>query len=395
MLAGSAIALVTERVAAPVEGMHREIARRWFTAVGSPARPVQRVHDSVANAAYASVRIGGAAIGCAVDTRVDDGSPAVESAQSIVNGLWGDTLGVRSDHLGIPMSVRDGNGAAVRIDAGLGRALPNATGRVVVLVHGLMETERCWNGTAADAGLFRTLGEHPALTPLPIRYNTGLRTSANGAQLADLFEDVREHWPVPLESISLVGHSMGGLVIRAACLAAVAKRHRWIDSVDDVVTLGTPHRGAPLEKLVNAASWALSMASVTRPLADFLNARSGGIKDLRFGAVAEEDGRDLDPDALLRNTVGNHALPSGIRHHFVAGTATADPTHPIGSMIGDLIVRPSSGTDRRILNPTSVALVGGVRHFDLPGDLEVIDRVMGWLAPRPSASSAEGGPTSQ
>jgi hypothetical protein len=384
MLTGSAIALATERAAAPVQGMHRAIARRWFAAIGSPARPAERVHDAVANAAYASVRFGGVAIGLAVDTWVDDHSPGAEAAQSLVNGLWGDALGERSHPLSVPMSVRDRDGATVRIDAGLGRAFPDATGRLVVLVHGLIETERSWIGTAADPGLLQALDDHPLLTSVPIRYNTGLRISDNGRLLADLLEDLRAQWPVPVESISLVGHSMGGLVIRSACLTAAAQDHRWIDCVDDVATLGTPHRGAPLEKFVNAASWALDAASETRPLAEFLNSRSGGVKDLRFGAVAEHDWRGLEPDALLRNTVGDHALPSGIRHHFVVGTATADPTHPVGSLVGDLVVRPSSSSGRRTLTPTSVAMVGGVRHLDLPCDPEVIDRVMRWLAPRAS-----------
>jgi len=381
MLTGSAIALATERAAAPVEGMHRAIARRWFAVAGSPSRPVQRIHDAVANAAYASVRMGGVAIGLAVDARVDDRSPAAEAAQSVVNGLWGDALGERSHPLSIPMSVRDRDGATIRIDAGLSRAFPEATGRLVVLVHGLMETERSWSGTAADPGLLQALYERPSLTPVSLRYNSGLRISDNGRLLADLLEDLRAEWPVPVENISLVGHSMGGLVIRSACVAAAAEGHAWLDGVADVVTLGTPHRGAPLEKFVNAASWALDAVSETRPLAEFLNSRSGGVKDLRFGSVAERDWRGLDPDSLLRNTVGDHALPTGIRHHFVAGTTTTDPNHAIGSMIGDLVVRPSSGTGRRNLKPTSVTMVGGARHFDLPRDPEVIVRVMCWLTP--------------
>lgn len=389
MLAASAIALATERVVAPVEGIHRTIARRWFSAIGSPAMPVRRSHDAVANAAYASVRLGGAAIGLAVGTQFRDRSPVAEAAQSLVNGLWGDTLGARSNDLTIRMSLRDREGATVRLDADLGRVFPDATERLVVLVHGLIETERSWSGTTTNPGLFRALDEHPAFTPVPIRYNTGLRISDNGSLLADLLEDVRRRWPVPVKNISLVGHSMGGLVIRSACLTAATRDHQWIDCVDDVVTLGTPHRGAPLEKLANAASWALTIAPETRPLASFLNTRSGGIKDLRFGAVTEDDWRGLDHDALLRNTLGSNSLPTGIRHCFIAATTTADPTHPLGAVFGDLIVRPSSGAGQRTLRPTSVAVIGGVRHFDLPRDRQVIDRVMGWLTSRPSHQPVE------
>ncbi len=381
MLAGSALALATERVTAPVEGIHLAISRRWFGAIGSPARPVQRVHDAVTSTTYALVRLGGAAIGLAVDTRVDDRSPAASSAQSIVNGFWGDALDASDDRLGLTMGMRDRDGQAVPSDADLGRAFPDATGSLIVLVHGLMETDRCWSSADAEPGLFRGLAEHPDLTPVTVRYNTGRRISDNGALLADILESVLARWPVPVERLALVGHSMGGLVIRSACLSAAARGHQWIGFVNDVVTLGAPHRGAPLEKFVNAASWALGATSETRPLADFLNARSGGIKDLRFGAVAEGDWRGVDPDALLRNTVGDHTLPAGIRHHFVSGTITADPKHPVGAIVGDLVVRPSSSSGRR-LEPTTVTVVGGARHPDLPRDAAVIDHVMGWLTER-------------
>jgi pimeloyl-ACP methyl ester carboxylesterase len=252
------------------------------------------------------------------------------------------------------MSVRDRTSGHVSLPAGLERAFPAATGHLVVLLHGLFETERCWEGTEEEPGLAEALEDNPMLTPVAIRYNSGLRVSDNGARLAGLLDQIHAAWPVPVESVSLVGHSMGGLVIRSACGIAEAADQRWIDDVDDVVTLGTPHRGSPLEKAANVAAWALAAVPDTRPLADFLNTRSAGIKDLRFGAVADDDWRRTEPDLLLRDTVGDHPLPSGIRHHFIAGVATADPTRPLGRAIGDFVVRPSSATGGRDLEPTSL-----------------------------------------
>lgn len=46
-------------------------------------------------------------------------------------------------------------------------------------------------------------------------------------------------------SIHLVGHSMGGLVSRAY-LEVVGKNDPWYDSIQNLVTIATPHRGAPL-----------------------------------------------------------------------------------------------------------------------------------------------------
>ena len=169
---------------------------------------------------------------------------------------------------------------------------------------------------------------------------------------------------------------MGGLVIRSACSTAANADCRWIGDVDRVVTIGTPHRGAPLEKLVNAAAWALGATTETRPLADFLNGRSAGIKDLRFGAIVEDDWRSSDPDALLRNTVGDHPIPPGIEHHFVAGAVTEDPAHPVGAAIGDLVVRSSSATARKRLAPTSTAVFGRTRHATLQRDTGVVRHVL-------------------
>jgi len=382
MLAGSSIALATQRMVAPIQGMHRSISERWFAAGGAPARPVRHVHHAVSNAVYGSIRAGGAVAGWVLDTRMPDTSPASESLQSVVNGLWGDTLERHTSRLAIPMSVRDRTSGHVPLPTRLEPAFPGATGHLVVLVHGLFETERCWEGTEEEPGLAEALEGDPLLTPVPIRYNSGLRVSDNGARLASLLDEIRAAWPVPVESVSLVGHSMGGLVIRSACGIAEAADQRWIHDVDDVVTLGTPHRGSPLEKAANVAAWALAAVPDTRPLAEFLNGRSVGIKDLRFGAVAEDDWRGTDPDLPLRDTVGDHPLPSGIRHHFIAGVTTADPAHPVGRAVGDFVVRPSSATGGRDLKPTNEAVFGGVRHLDLPGTPAVVERVMGWLTPR-------------
>jgi len=380
MLVADSITLATRRVVAPIQGMHRAISARWFGAAGQAATPVRRAHDAVSDVVYGSIRVGGAIAGHILGSRMSDASAASESAQSVVNGLWGDALGRYGGQLEIPLSARDRSGAPVVLPTGLRAAFPDATGHLVVLVHGLVETERCWEGSEEAPGLVEALEAHPLLTPVAIRYNSGLRVSDNGGRLADMLAEIRAAWPVPVESVSLVGHSMGGLVIRSACGIAEEAGQEWVCDVGDVVTLGTPHRGSPLEKAVNVAAWALAWAPDTRPLADFLNGRSGGIKDLRFGAIMEDDWRGTDPDVLLRNTVGDHPLPSGIRHHFVAGVATADSGHPLGATVGDLVVRTNSATGRRNLSPTNVAVLGGLRHLDLPRDPDVVVHVMAWLA---------------
>jgi hypothetical protein len=52
---------------------------------------------------------------------------------------------------------------------------------------------------------------------------------------------------------------------------------------------------------VNIASWALAKLPETRAIANFLNARSDGVKDLRYGACLDDDWGDADPDEFLRD----------------------------------------------------------------------------------------------
>src|SRR5690606_7556135 len=139
-----------------------------------------------------------------------------DGADAWVSGLWGE------GHRG-GMTVRQ------RVDE---RA---ATGRLVVLLHGLVKNERAWEGTDTRPGLARVLADNPKLTPVLIRYDTGRALKENGAVLADLLEELHESWPVGIDSIALVGHSMGGLVATAACDAAEQAGHEWVRNLTDVV----------------------------------------------------------------------------------------------------------------------------------------------------------------
>jgi pimeloyl-ACP methyl ester carboxylesterase len=368
---GNMFSLAVDRIVQPVEGMHRAISAPWFAALGAVGRPIRAWHDFVSGAVYSSIRIGAEVLGNGLDARSTPNSRLASRGEALVNGLWGDDLGRHERVPGSSMSVRDPDGAPVRV--GPDAFPPTTTNHLVVLVHGLVETERCWYGTDSTPGLIDTLQAHPDLTPIAIRYNTGRAVATNGAQLASLLEEITTSWPEPVHSISLVGHSMGGLVIRSACTSAIDRGHRWIRELSDLVTIGTPHGGAPLEKLVTAAAWGLRVAPQTRPLADFLDTRSQGIKDLRSGNVS--------PAAPEQER--NETRLEDVRNHFIAGVITSNPHHPIASILGDLMVRPASSTQAPPLEAANIVIVGGVSHFDLTDEPAVIEQVMEWLARTP------------
>ena len=359
MSLGSAITLVVERVVDPVEGMHRAIAARWFSATGPAAKPIQTAHDTTSGIVYESIRLAGTAVGLGLDAALSLRPTTEDRIQAITAGLWGDRLGRHANRLNIEMSLRDRDGEVLDVGSDSPKA---ATGHLVVLVHGLVNTERSWHGTESNSGLLDVLDNHPDLTPLTLRYNTGLPIDENGRMLSALMEETRHHWPEKVQSISFVGHSMGGLVVSAACSAAVADDHRWVNDVTHVVTLGSPYLGAPLERLTRTVAQGLGVTRETRPLSEFLNRRSRGIKDLQSDA-----------------NLGRAEMPSSIQSHLVAGVFTSDPGHPVGAALGDLMVRARSAVAGRSLESDDVVVFGGVKHSELTHNPDVVDYVVGRL----------------
>jgi pimeloyl-ACP methyl ester carboxylesterase len=218
-------------------------------------------------------------------------------------------------------------------------------------------------------------------TPVYLRYNTGLHVSVNGRIFAEILDRLHRQWPVPITELVLVGHSMGGLVARSACHYGTQQQHAWTDAVSHVVCLGSPHLGADLEKGVNVASWALAKLPETRAIATFLNARSDGTKDLRFGACIDEDWADADPDEFLHDRCNEVPFLPHATYHFVA--ATAGPPL-LGMIAGDQLVRSQSaagrGKSRRIPFDEDQGLtLTGLNHFDLLNHPAVYEKLRDWL----------------
>jgi pimeloyl-ACP methyl ester carboxylesterase len=357
--------------------IHRAIANRVFGASGGP----KAVHDAIAGAVYAAVRGGawlaGRGAAAALPERSISSTPRGAAALAVLNGLQGNVLERDGSALCSSMAVR------VRGEAVPPGSVPGATPWVVVFVHGLFETEFAWR-----YGGGRTYGERLAdelgCTPVDVRYNTGRHVSENGRSLADLLEELVATWPVEVERIALIGHSMGGLVARSACCVASERGDAWVRRVRHTVTLGTPHMGAPLESAVHYGAAALAALPETRPFARFLRRRSAGIRDLRQGSLVDEDWRGRDPDALRAAACREVPLIEDATHHFVAATVTRRPGHPVGRLVGDwLVLQPSaSGRSRRrriAFREEHGLHVGGAHHLALLNHPEVYERLRSWL----------------
>ncbi|HZU46128.1 MAG TPA: alpha/beta fold hydrolase [Mycobacterium sp.] len=392
-LAGEGSRVVT----AFVRDMHDGISRRVFGAIGPAAKPVQVIHDTIAGMTYYAVDRavrasldGAGAVAAEVYGRDEDDTVQshlpIARVVAALNGIYGDELVNRGNKFGLSLQIRR-NGKPVELTAAsIATAFPRATDRMVVFIHGWCLTERSWWRQPRTRESRRPYGarlrSELGFTPVYLRYNTGLHISENGKALADLLNRLLTLWPTPVDEIALVGHSMGGLVVRSACHYGAQQRHDWPDLVRHVVCLGSPHLGADLEKGVNVASWALSQLPETRALAAFLNARSAGVKDLRFGALLDEDWSQCDPDEFLRDRCHEVPFLPGAVYHFVATTAAPGP---VGMLLGDRLVRAQSasgrGRSRRIpFEPAHGLTLTGLHHFDLLNHPEIYGKLRYWLS---------------
>jgi pimeloyl-ACP methyl ester carboxylesterase len=378
-----------------IGSIQQAVASRVFRAVGPGAALVRPMHQGITRGVFAGLGLGTRAIGLAAQAAVARrDAPALSTTPrgsaliAAVTGLRGDALEAEGSPLCQPMAVRV-NGEPVELEPdALRTAFPEATPRIVVFVHGLMETEFSWSfGRRETYGsrLARELG----CTPVYVRFNSGRHISENGRSLSELMEELVAAWPVPVGEIALVGHSMGGLVARSACCHASEDGADWARRVRHSISLGSPHMGAPLEQAVHMLSAGLAALPETRPFANFLRRRSSGIRDLRRGSLVDEDWRDRDPDALRAAACAEVPLLEGATHCFVSATITRSERHPLGRLIGDTLVLVSSASGRsrtrRIPFDEEYGMhLGGATHFALLNHPAVYDRLRDWLAPAPA-----------
>jgi hypothetical protein len=272
-------------------------------------------------------------------------------------------------------------------------AQPGAVpGKLLVLVHGLCMNDLQWRHGGHDHGehLARALG----YTPVYLRYNTGLHTSDNGAALSAALDALVADWPVPVTEIAVLAHSMGGLVARSACHHAglqaagtAAAQGRWLPLLRQLVFLGTPHHGAPLEQAGQWVHTLLGSTAYSRPFARLARLRSAGITDLRYGHVLEADwaGRDRfrkEPDR--RTPV---PLPAGVACYAVGTTLASRRSLAAEALVGDGLVSLNSALGvhddpARTLGfaRSRRAVFHGLGHLEMLGDAAVARRLVRWLA---------------
>ncbi|MDO7885532.1 esterase/lipase family protein [Hymenobacter cheonanensis] len=337
--------------------------------------------------------------------------------QPVLNGVLGDQLAVRHDPRTIALSFRRG-GQDVPVAE---LRLSEQQQKTVVFLHGLMGDELIWQTGFQDdpAGPPRygpRLAAEAGCRCLYVRYNSGLHISENGRALSQLLTALVEAHPAAIGELVLVGHSMGGLLIRSAGYYAAltagesaamkgekrpakknlsstsslpAPQAPWLAHLRAVFLLGVPHEGSYLEQnglLVERLLRRINLFP-TRFLSNAIARRSNGIKDLGQALLVDEDWQQPDDPALPRPRTVVPLLP-GVRYHVLVGDwLRASRPQALRDYFGDGLVGAASGrgqlfSDETELPPgTSVrtARFGQQHHGGLLYHAEVYQYLRQWV----------------
>jgi hypothetical protein len=320
-------------------------------------------------------------------------SPAErETLIAVLNGVLGDHLAATGNPLAIAMTLRhDGQALTLRPDA-LAQALPQARPRVLLLLHGLCMHPGQWRRNGHDYGA--ALAAEGDCTLLHLQYNSGRHVSSNGLELADRLQALQQAWPVPLQEIAVLAHSMGGLVVRSALRQAQDRGDDWPPLVQRIFFLGTPHHGAPLERGGHWIDNLLGASPYTAAFSRLGKLRSAGITDLRHGSLLDEDWAGADRFAHGHDTRTPVPLPAGVACYAMAGALRPDDGQPGHKLLGDGLVPVDSALGRHTQARRTLAFepgrqwVGaGLGHLDLLGHGDVAAQLKAWWrAPQGAAA---------
>ncbi|MFT7405530.1 hypothetical protein [Zhongshania sp.] len=305
---------------------------------------------------------------------------------SVLNGVLGDHLKQSHNPLAITMSLHSDDKVLAPED--VSEFLRQANGRVAIFIHGLCMNDRQWQRRGHNHGeaLLRDLG----ISPIYVRYNTGLHISENGRQLADILHTVASQSADDTE-LYIIAHSMGGLIARSACYYAELGGQRWPSQLGKFIFLGTPHHGAMLERGGNWIDVVLDSNPFTSPFARLAKIRSSGITDLRYGNIIDEDWNSRDRFAMTGDQRALQALPENVPCYAIAASTIGDSESFGDGLLGDGLVTVASALGQHQNStfdlgfaPENCWIARGINHMGLLSDANVYQALLEFMSRKES-----------
>ncbi len=371
-----------------VEAMHRRVVHPPLL----PSTPIQHLITKIAGFTFQNIRWSTQLIGSGLDKVVGQLVPVLgqikstderEAMRSALNGVIGDYLEEKENPLKITMQFRH-QGRAISLDRkNLKETYPAINGKILLMVHGSCMNDIQWFRKDHNHGI--ALVKDLDKTAIYLHYNSGRHISSNGKSLNDLLKELILQWPVPVEELTIVAHSMGGLVARSALYYGQQEQETWTRHLKKMVFLGTPHHGTPLERAGNYLDALLEAIPYTKPFARLGKIRSAGVTDLRYGNLVDEDWQDKNRFELHRDQRQNIPLPQQIECYSIAA-AIGKETESASRKLGDRLVTVKSALGRH-KNPKrslhfskgNIWIAYGNTHLDLLSDAKVYTKIKGWL----------------
>ncbi|MBI2567156.1 MAG: alpha/beta hydrolase [Candidatus Schekmanbacteria bacterium] len=312
-------------------------------------------------------------------------SPVNEAVIAAINGVLGDYLAETQNPLAIPMQFRR-NGRALRLEPdALAAALEQPNGKILIMAHGHCMNDLFWGQTGHDHGA--ALAADLGFTPIYLRYNSGRHISTNGREFAGLMETLLGIWPVAIEDVAIVAHSLGGLVSRSACHYGELAGHQWPRRVGKIVYLGTPHHGAPLERAGNWLTLALGVSPYSKPLSRLAKIRGACITDMRYGTILDSHWESCDRFEHVEAPGAAVPLHESIRHFAIAASLGKQNRGWSGRLIGDGLVPLDSALGRHASPELTLPIpedhqwIGyGMGHLELLHRAEVYEAIRRFLS---------------
>src|SRR5208283_2354457 len=99
----------------------------------------------------------------------------------------------------------------------------------------------------------------------------------------------------------------------------------WRKKLNKLVFLGTPHHGAPLERIGNWVDVILGKTPYVAAFGRLGKIRSAGVTDLRYGNLVDEDWQGRDRFAREPDPRRPIPLPKDVACYAIAATTAASP----------------------------------------------------------------------
>jgi pimeloyl-ACP methyl ester carboxylesterase len=380
---------VTIGVTNLVEAMHKQVVHPSFL----PSTTIQKLITSIASITYKNIRWSTLFIGSSIYKMLKKLTPAIgkikdsdkkEIILSVLNGVIGDYLEEKENPLKITMQFRYQSKTLAIDPKSIKVAYPKVNGKILLMIHGSCMNDLQW--TRKDHNHGKIIATELNKTPIYLKYNSGLHISSNGKNLNNLLEELVKNWPVPIEELVIIAHSMGGLVSRSALYYGEKNQKKWTKHVKKIVFLGTPHHGSYVERTGNYLDLILESIHYAKPFARLGKIRSAGVTDLRYGNLIDEDWKDDNRFEIKNDKRRNIQLSKQIEFYTIAAVIGNETTSLSTQILGDTLVDVKSALGQH-KNPDknlnfkkeNIWISYDSNHLDLISNPKILNKIKVWL----------------